>query len=358
MEGVWVLLTALLLTACAAPGPAEETPVSRQIVAMDTAMTFTVYGEGAAETVQAAVERVQDLETRLSRTEDGSEVSRLNGSAGAPAAVSEETYRLIGAAMELGEEAGGAFDITVAPVVSAWGFTESAFRVPEQAELDELLTHVGPQHIRQNDQRQADGTYLVELDAGTQLDLGGIAKGYASDCLAALFAERSVERGWVSLGGNVLAWGTRPDGAPWRIGIQDPKHPDRQQDLGLVGLEDAFAVTSGSYQRYFEEDGAVYHHIIDPATGYPADSGLVSVTVVAGVERGGETALGSGTMCDAFSTALFIMGEERALDFWRSSGRTFDLILVTEDGRVLVTDGIADRFTPEEGSGYRYETVS
>ena len=125
--------------------------------------------------------------------------------------------------------------------------------------------------------------------------------------------------------------------------------------MGVLELVDAFAVTSGSYQRYFEQGGTRYHHIIDPATGKPADSGLTSVTVAAG------TGTGNGAMCDAYSTALFTMGEEKALEFWRSqeNGALFSLVLVTEDGRVVVADQIGRfAFVPSEESGYVYETVS
>lgn len=346
----------LLTTACG--GAQEEAPVTRQTIAMDTVMEFTLYGAGAGDTVQAAVEEIQRLEGMLSKTDPDSEVSQLNARAGERVEVSETLYALTAAARGYTEETGGCFDITVAPLVEAWGFTEETRQVPAQAELEALLPLVGSGRIAL--ESGADGDFIT-LDAGQSIDLGGIAKGYASDCLAALFAEQQTERGWVSLGGNVLAWGTRPDGDPWRVGIQDPQYPDQQQYVGLVGLENAFAVTSGGYQRYFEENGQTYHHILDPATGYPADSGLISVTVVADADTAGGTGTiqpGSGTMCDAFSTALFVMGEERALDFWRSSPRDFDLILVTDDGRVLVTDGIADQFAPQEGSGYTYETVS
>lgn len=339
----------LFLTGCGASSVPQETPVNRQIIAMDTAMTFSVYGQGADDTVQAAVEEVQRLEGLLDRTDRDSQVSRLNSSAGDTVTVEQEVYDLLGAAVRYSEETDRCFDMTVAPLMDAWGFTGDHQRVPQQTELAQLLPLVDSGLISLE-----EGT--VTLAEGQSVDLGGIAKGYASDCLAALFAQRQVERGWVSLGGNVLAWGTRPDGTPWKIGVQDPRHPDQQRSVGLVGLENAFAVTSGGYQRYFEEDGTTYHHILDPHTGYPAQSGLISVTVVADVSNG--EGPGNGTMCDALSTALFVMGEERTLEFYRSSGLDFDLILVTADDRVLVTEGIADSFTPEEGSGYDYETVS
>lgn len=163
----------------------------------------------------------------------------------------------------------------------------------------------------------------------------------------------------INLGGNVLAYGDRPDGTPWRVGIQDPARADEQNAFaGVLELTDSFAVTSGGYQRYFEQDGKTYHHIIDPATGFPADSGLTSVTVVADCDVSEADAY-SGAMCDALSTALFVMGEERALDFWRTWEWTpFELVLVTEDGRVVVTEGLADRFTLDETGGYTLEVVS
>ena len=161
----------------------------------------------------------------------------------------------------------------------------------------------------------------------------------------------------ISLGGNVQTLGLRPDGSDWTVAVQDPA--DTSTYLGTITVGETAVVTSGSYQRYFEENGVVYHHIIDPATGYPADSGLTSVTVVADCDLdevdGGP---GVGTMCDALSTALFVMGEEKALDFWRSGAYDFDLVLVTEDGRVVVTDGIADELERSEESGYIYEVVS
>ena len=337
-------LMALMLTACG--GAAEETPVTRQIIAMDTAMSFSLYGERGDEAVQAMVEEVQRLEGILSRTDPTSEIGALNGKPGQSVEVGSEVAALLQRAGAFTEATGGAFDITIAPVMEAWGFTTDSYQVPEAETLEALLAGMGMEHV------YVDGT-AAALDAGTKVDLGGIAKGYASDCLRAVFEEYGVERGWADLGGNLLAWGTRPDGEPWRVGVRDPKNSENGGLVGLVSLENAFAVTSGGYERFFEENGVTYHHIIDPATGYPAHSGLVSVTVVADC-----LTEGNGAMCDALSTALFILGEEKALEFRQESGYDFDLVLVTEDDRVVVTGGIAAGFVEAEGSGYIYETVS
>ena len=362
----WTILAAawlLLLTGCGGPAadPGETEPVTRQIFAMDTLMQFSLYGDGAGEAVQAAADTVERLDAALSRLDPDSQVSRLNSRAGERTEVSGMLGGLVAFSREYTERTEGCFDITVAPVMDAWGFTTEEPRVPDAAELEALLPLVDSGRITL--ESGEDGNFLT-LAPGQAIDLGGIAKGYATDCLAEIFAQRDAERGWVSLGGNVLVWGTRPDGEPWRVGVQDPRQPDQAQNVGEIRLEDAFAVTSGGYQRYFEADGTVYHHVVDPATGRPADSGLLSVTVIAPAEPTGAldgeglAAPGNGAMCDALSTALFVMGEERAVDFWRESGRAFDLVLVTEDGRVVTTAGIAESFTPQAGSAYSYETVS
>lgn len=359
MALVTALALAVGLTACgmepADPNTAQE---SIQVIAMDTVMIFTIYGEKSTHAAYAAEDEVRRLEALLSRTDADSQVSALNSAGGQQVTVDGEVLRLLNAAGLYSEVTGGAFDISIAPVVSAWGFTEDAYRVPDQAELDELLSHVGMEHVHAGN---ADGTWL---DEGTKIDLGGIAKGYVTDVIAKILEENNIPRATISLGGNVLVWGDRPDGTPWVVGIQDPARTDVADSYaGYLRLTDAFAVTSGSYQRYFEEDGKRYHHIIDPATGRPAESGLTSVTVVERRERDeAGNVSGSGTECDALSTALFVMGEEKALEFWHTQretrGAAFDLVLVTEDGRVVVTDGIADVFEPDETSGYTYETVS
>lgn len=351
------LLTAALLLSLAACG---DKPAQAEIFAMDTVMDLTAYGKGAQDAVNQSQTEIQRLETLLDRTDPDSELSNLNDDG--TAAVSSEVYRLIDASVQYCAATGRAFDITIAPVMDAWGFTKDRFRVPGQGELEALLPLVDAfSRIRRNGEAYQDGTHTVELDAGTQVDLGGIAKGYASDRVEAIFRDCGVKSGKVYLGGNVYVQGGKPDGSPWRIGVQDPKNASGF--AGILSLTDAYAITSGGYQRYFEENGKRYHHIIDPSTGYPADSGLLSVTVVAPANGSGEDGRakllpGNGAMCDAFSTALFIMGEEKAVDFWRGGAYDFDLVLVTEDGRVVVTEGLADRFESSGESGYAYETVS
>ena len=345
-------LTVLLAVSAAGCGTMDpdEAQESIQVIAMDTAMIFTAYGVNSTKADYAAEEEVYRLEAMLSRTDEESPVAQLNSQG--TAEVDGELWALMETAMDYTAATGGAFDITVAPVTVAWGFTTDSFQVPTQAELDSLLPLVGTDHIH-NLGGNGDGTVTVKLDPGTQIDLGGIGKGYASDRVAAIFREYEIPRGLVQLGGSVLAIGDRPDGAAWGVGIKDPRDPDNANAFAAVlNLTDAYAVTSGSYQRYFEQDGETYHHIIDPATGYPADSGLTSVTVVA------DSADGNGTMCDALSTALFVMGEEKALDFWRSGQYDFQLVLVTEDGRVVVTEGLTDVLTEIDDNGYAYEIVS
>lgn len=344
-----LLLAALAvcgLTGCGGTRDPDEAQESIQVIAMDTAMVLTAYGKESTRAVYDAEEEVRRLDALLSRTSGSSEVSMLNGAGGEMVPVGAEICTLIQTAGDFTEATGGAFDITIAPVVSAWGFTTDSYQVPDREALQTLLESVGMEHVH-----LSGGS--ARLDPGTMIDLGGIAKGYTADRVAEIFQEHAVPRGKVELGGNILVIGDKPDGTAWRVGVQDPKHPDKADGLVCVlNLTDAFAVTSGSYQRYFEQDGKRYHHIIDPATGCPADSGLTSVTVVA------DSARGNGTMCDALSTALFVMGEDKALDFWRSGVYDFQLVLVTEDGRVVVTEGLKDGFVEIEESGYTYEFVA
>jgi thiamine biosynthesis lipoprotein len=337
----WALACAGLMLLPAA-GCGQQDPLTTEIYAMDTVMDLDAYGDAAQTALDESEAEITRLENLFSRTKADSEISKLNSAGGAPVAVDGEVADILRSAIEYSSATSGAFDVTVAPIVSAWGFTTDSYQVPDQAALDALLPAVGSDRI------QVDGD-TVTLGAGQSVDLGGIAKGYASDQIAAIYRKCGVTSGKIYLGGNVWVCGSKPDGSPWRVAVQDPN--DSQGQVGVLSLTDAFAITSGGYQRYFEQDGKIYHHIIDPSTGYPAESGLVSVTIVA------SEGYGTGTMCDTFSTALFVMGEEKAVEFWRSGRYDFNMVLVTSDNRVLVSDGIADQFEQSGGSDYTYETI-
>ena len=289
--------------------------------AMDTVMTFTVIHEDGDEIIIDAEQEIRRLENLLSVTVENSDVSKLNAAAGNEAIEMHiDTQVLLQKGKELGEKTGNAFDIAISPVVKAWGFTEAEHSVPSQEKLDTLLPLTDPDDILLDSGK----AYLQK--EGMAVDLGGIAKGYASDKVAELLKEKGVASAIVSLGGNVYGVGTKPDGEKWEVALANPL--DANDYCGLISIENQAVVTSGGYQRYFEENGKKYHHIIDPATGYPAESGLLSVTIISD----------SGTEADVLSTALYVMGLEKALAFWQEHGG-FEAIFVTEAGEVIATEG-------------------
>ncbi len=297
--------------------------------AMDTIMTFVVLHEDGEELIIDAEQEIRRLENLLSVTLESSEISRLNAAAGEKAvSLSEDTQRLLEEGKHYWEATDGCFDIAIAPVVKAWGFTEAEHHVPSQAELDALLPLTDPADVI----LEQGTAYLAQ--EGMAVDLGGIAKGYASDRVAELLRSKGVEKAILSLGGNVYGIGTKPDGELWQVALANPL--DANDYCGLISIADQAVVTSGGYQRYFEEDGKRYHHIIDPKTGYPADNELLSVTIISE----------SGTRADALSTALFVMGLEDALAYWQESD-DFEAIFITKEGEVIATEGADASFAFE-----------
>ena len=338
MGRLWKKLAALLLagvlTGCSAPAEEMQQPVERSLFAMNTYMTFTAYGEDAQAALQEAEECIQQVEGLWSVTDKDSEIYQANHSGGQPVTVSEETAEIISFALEMAQRTGGALDPTIYPVLTAWGFTTDSKQVSSQQRIAQLLEQVGYNRI------QLNGTELTVPD-GMELDLGAVGKGYTADLVTEILRRHGVTSALISLGGNIQVIGSRPDGSDWRLGIRAPWESG---NLGVLTVSDAAVVTSGGYENYFDdEQGNIYWHILDPSTGYPADSGLQSVTIV-----GRE-----GKMCDALSTALFVMGAQSAEQYWRENGG-FEMLLVTDSGEILITEGIAEDFTLNEG---RTETV-
>lgn len=318
-----ITLTALclsflfILTSCAP----QNTAQTATVFAMDTVMELTVYGDG--EVLRDAEQLIYSLDAKLSATDEHSEIYKLNRDKSAT--VSADTAEIITRALDICKSTDGALDISIYPVVSAWGFTKDEHRIPSDDELSELLDSVDYSKI------SVDGR-VVTILPDMQIDLGSVAKGYTGDRVTAMLRERGVESALLNLGGNVQTVGTKPDGSNWRVAVSDPAGSGY---AGIIETSDRAVITSGSYERYFEEDGVRYHHIIDPKTGKPAASDILSVTVI------GE----SGMMCDALSTALFVMGVDRGAEFLREN-REFEAIFITDDGRIYLTSGLEDSFTP------------
>ena len=302
---------------------------SKDIFAMDTYMTVTAYGAKAQEAVDEAEAEIQRLDELLSTGNEESEIAQLNQNKSA--ILSEDAGYLVERALELNKETGGAFDIAIYPVMEAWGFPTQNYQVPTADTLESLLKLADASQIiyDENSRKISFGR------EGMKIDLGGIAKGYTSSRIMDIYKENNISSGLVNLGGNVQALGTKLDGSKWRVAVQSPD--DTEDYLGILSVEDKAVITSGGYERYFEQDGKTYHHIINPKTGYPAENGLTSVTVVSE----------DGTLADGLSTSLFIMGKEEAIEFWKAHSEEFDIIMLTDEGKLYVTEGIQDDFSTE-----------
>lgn len=301
----------------------KEKVCEKQLFAMDTYMTLKARGDQAEEAVNAAVAEIERLDALLSTGKESSEVSKLN-TAG-KGSVSEDTGVLLERSLEIYQSTGGLFDITVYPLMELWGFYSKEYRVPEDAELQKALALVGSSKI------QFDGEILI-LGEGQKIDFGGIAKGYTSDKVMKIMKSYGIEDAMVSLGGNVQTIGVNDSGEAWNIGIRDPKG-DENDLLGVLPVSGSAVITSGGYERYFEADGETYIHILNPETGRPAETELLSATVISE----------DGTLADAMSTSMYLMGVKNAAEYWRNHRQEFDMILVTED-EIYVTEGIADDF--------------
>ena len=313
------------------------------VTAMDTGMTRTVHvvrqavaADDAANACRAARPRTDELLAPENATSEIARIARkrrVDGRLAGDGCARRRVARR-GASRLRGQRPSA----TVYPLAAAWGFTTGDHRVPSPDEVAALLPRVGYAAVQVD---EAAGT--VTLEDGAQIDVGGVAKGFAADELRALLRERDITSALFDLGGNVTALGSKPDGSPWKVGVADPDDPGKL--AGLLEVRDATVSTSGAYQRYFEgKDGTRYHHLLDPSTGYPAASDLASASVVGA----------DGAQCDALSTACFVLGLDGALDLWRAAAAdgdaAFDLVLIASDGRTFVTDGIADAYTPAAGT--------
>ena len=334
------LTSALLLTltvSCAGTSGTADTSANAEkksvdFFAMNTYMTITAYGPGAADAVAAGEARVYAIENEFSRTIADSPIKKIEENAGvSPVVVSQEVFDLVREAVSYSSDTSDAFDLSIAPIMDLWGFTDSNYRVPTDAEIDAVLPLVAADRIVLDS--NALTVYLPE--PGMAIDLGGIAKGYTSDQVQREMQKYDITAGMLSLGGNVAVFGDKSDGTRWKVAIADPNNPTSY--LGILTTDAISVITSGGYERYFEKDGKRYIHIMDPATGKPAESDLVSVTIITK----------DGVQGDALSTALFVMGREKAIAYYRSHG-DFLFVLEDSDGVIYIPSALAGDFVASD----------
>ena len=320
-----------LLTACGAekalPGAtaAPEGSVQRTSGVgfyFDTVVTVTLYGapEGLMAQIWTACERYENM---LSKTVEGSDVQRINASHGKPVTVDSETWTILQRAKEISQLTGGAFSVTIAPLSAQWDFTGGTNRMPTDEERLAALPLVNDELLELGENN------TVTLPEGMEIDLGGIAKGYIADQVAALI-QGKVHGATLSFGGNVYAIGLKPDGTAFNLGIQDPSGATGSS-IAVVQATDVSLVTSGIYERYFMVDDTRYHHILDPETGLPADSDLASASILDA----------SSMDADALATACIVLGLEKGKALLEELGR--DGVFITRDGDINTTEGFAEK---------------
>ena len=313
-----LLVGSLLLTGCSSNKIQEQ---KKTVYAMDTIMDLTAYTDNS-DVLNDAEKKINEIDKELRRGSQESEIYAVNNNE--ETKLTDETAYIVETALNIGKKTRGAFDITIAPVMDLWGFYNQNFYVPTDDEIKNALKNVDYSKVSIKDN-------VISKPKETQVDLGGIAKGYTSDTIIKLLKDEGVTSAIISLGGNVQTLGTKPDGNLWKVAIQDPF--DQNKYVGGVKVSDKAVITSGGYQRYFVKDGVTYEHIVDPKTGKPATRGLSSVTIV--TDKGIEG--------DGLSTALFVMGLDKATEYWREN-QDFQAVFITTDGKIYVTDGLKDSY--------------
>ena len=334
-----VILTALIIAACA---PVLHGPQSQ--IALGTICHINLYEKGTQANYDRVFARITELENILSANLENSDLDRVNQNAGIePVKVRPELIFVLERALEYAEKSRGLFDPSIGPLIKLWGINTDNVRVPGEDEIRQTLELIDYHQIEIN---REEGTVFLTRP-GMSLDLGAIAKGYIADEVVLLLGSMGIERCIIDLGGDIFAMGERaggnraaPEGSYWRVGIQDPRGSQGEY-LGILSVANYSVVSSGVYERFFEADGVNYHHLFSPETGFPADSGLLSVTVIS------ERAIDA----DALSTAAFVMGWDRGSELIASIPGAGG-IFVFEDHSIRITQGIEGIFTLTN-SGYR-----
>lgn len=308
----------LFLSGCSSR---SDAPASRTATFFDTVITIEIYDKDAEDILTECMQMCKDYENRLSRTIETSEIYRLNHSGGAAMELSPDTVEVINLGLKYSELSEGNFDITIAPLSDLWNFKDNKGTLPDEAAIQEAKSHVNYNNV------SVSGNTVKLLDPKAEIDLGGIAKGYIADKLKAFMKKEGVENALINLGGNVLAIGGKPDGTSFNIGIQKPF--DKQgQAITSVKIKDSSVVSSGIYQRYFKIGDKIYHHILNPVTGYPYDNDLLGVTIVCD----------SSADADGLSTTCFALGYKQGMKLINNTPDA-EAVFITSDYKLHYSSG-------------------
>lgn len=317
-----VLLTIGIAGCAEAKSSSQETKdyIRSTSFKLNTVVTITIYDSQDESLLTQCMELCDKYEKIFSRTVSDSELYQLNHRELTPLEdqpdtylVSEELADLLSIGLSYTQKSGEAFDIAIAPLTELWDFTSETPSVPRDSDIQTALTKCGIQGV------SVDGQNICLKSGSTAFDLGGIAKGYIADRIKDFLISRGIQSATINLGGNVLCIGTKPDGTPFKIGVQKP-FADRNETVAAIDITDKSVVSSGIYERFFEKDGILYHHILNPKTGYPYENDLIAVTIISDKSVDG----------DALSTTCFALGYEEGMDFIEAIPDT-EAIFITND---------------------------
>lgn len=314
------LLPAVLFLIFLSGCQSNQTKETRTGFYLNTVISVTIYGRSSEELFDGCMDLAEYYDNMLSRTSPGSDIWNINHSNGSPVTVHEETISLLSTALSYAEKSDGLVDPTIGTLSILWNFgDENQGIIPSEAEITDALSHVNYKNV------VISGNQVSLKDDKACLDLGFIAKGYIADRMKEYLVSKGVKNAIINLGGNVSAIGSRLDGTPYKVGVQKPFAQTGTSAL-ILEIENKSVVSSGNYERYFEKDGILYHHILSTKNGYPSDSGLSGVTIISEKSVDG----------DALSTLCFLLGYEKGMALINSLDNV-EAVFITDDGTVYQT---------------------
>ncbi len=331
ISGILAALSFTLVSCSAKKVPAQS------FICMDTVCSVNLYDDGTEKIYKEIADRLLKIEKTFSATDSESFTYKLNGMGSVKTDAPEfaDFYSLYFPSWIVSSLSDGAFDISVNPLIQLWDIKSENPKVPAQGDIEKALTKVNWKNLPEC--REEDGESVPESfsfgQEGMSINFGAVAKGYAADCICAILRRNNVRKAIIDLGGNIYCFGEKENGKPWTVGIKNPENPGGSPLLKLA-TEPTSVVTSGTYERFFEEDGKKYHHIMNPKTGFPVDNGLASVTIICP----------SSLAADTYSTTFFVLGQEEALrrlsDFEKVFAANLEAVFVYNDGSVSATPGL------------------